>query len=249
MTTSVIEATKYNRYRRGAASLYVVVFTTILLATVTGSFIRIVLRDTIGSIQSDASQAAYDAAMIGVENAKLALLKYHRCLTEGLTGTITTDDVEVNCDDVIAVMKDESAASDCNIVQKILGQDYVVGGEQAIFTKTNISSDEARGENLDQAITCVLITEEEDDYRGALANSAPPQSKLVPLRTTSSRTVNYVKISWFDGGDGENTDNANSGDSNSKPAAPGDEEKNTELLKDIAIPLDINVISAVLKPV
>ena len=195
-------------YRTGSASLYVVVFTTLLLAVTGGSFIRIVLRDTIGSVSFDNSQAALDAANIGLEMGKMALTKYHRCLTEGLTGTITTGDGEVDCSDVVYAMRQPDASSDCNIVTKILGDNYVVGSEVPIATNQNretLGPDEIVGDYLDQAITCVLINEEEDDYRGALANSTPPQSKLVPLRTSSARPVTHVKVQWFTSADGGNT--------------------------------------------
>ena len=207
------------QYRKGAASLYVVIFTTLLLAITSTSFIRIVLRDTIGSGELDSSQAAYDAALAGIESAKIALLKYHRCLTEGLTGTITTGGGTVNCDDVVAVMQNENASTDCNIVQKILGQSYVSGGEIPLATSTIVNEDDLRGEYLDQAISCVLITEEEDDYRGALANSDPPQSKLVPIRTTSTTPITHVRIEWFASNDGANTTNTRGGGINNKPSA------------------------------
>jgi len=193
-------------YRQGVASIYVVVFTTLLLAVTGGSFIRIVLRDTIGSIKLDSSQAALDAAYIGLEEGKIALTKYHRCLTEGLTGTIETGDGTVDCSRIVAVMQESTASTDCNIVQKILGQSYVSGSEIPITTnRDSVDPDDIKGENLDQAISCILISNEEDDYRGALANSTPPQSKLVPLRTTSIAPGKYVKIQWFSREDGNNT--------------------------------------------
>jgi Tfp pilus assembly protein PilX len=225
--TNTATAKRKPRYPKGLNSMYIVVFTTLLLTITTGSFIRIVLRDTIGSISQDNSQAAMDAAQTGIEMAKLALLKYHRCLTEGLTGTIQTSDGSVNCDDIVAVMREPNAATDCNIVQKILGMDYVTGSETPIGTKTNVTTDEIKGENLDQAITCVLISEEEDHYHAALSNSDPPQSKLVPLRTTSAKAATHVKIAWFARENGANTTNGKTGDTNNKST---DNAKNTALL-------------------
>jgi hypothetical protein len=200
--------------------MYVVVFTTLLLAITTTSFIRIVLRDNLGSIQMDNSQAALNAADMGIETAKIALQRYHRCLTEGLTGTITTGGETIDCDNIIAVMRDESASTDCGIVQKIMGYSYVTGAEMPLGTITNVGEDELRGAELDQAVTCVLINEEQDNYRGALANSDPPQSKLVPLRTTSSQQITHVKVQWFAREDGGNTVNGRSGESNNNSANP-----------------------------
>jgi hypothetical protein len=222
----------FRKYRKGAASIYVVIFTTLLLVTTTGSFIRIVLRDGIGSGEFDSSQAALDAARIGVEQAKVALMKYHRCLTEGLTGTITTGGETINCDRIVAVMRDENASTDCNIVQKIMGESYVSGSEQPLGTKTNVTTDELIGAELDQAITCVLINEEEDSYVGALANSNPPQSKLVPMRTTSTLPATHIKVEWFADADGANTTVARGANKDENPNNTGN-AKNTGMLNDI----------------
>ena len=55
--------------RQGVASLYVVVFATILFGVITLSFTRIILSEVEQSSDDDLSQSAYDAALAGVEDA------------------------------------------------------------------------------------------------------------------------------------------------------------------------------------
>ena len=56
--------------RKGAASLYVVIFATILFGVITLSFIRIILSESSQTSNDDLSQSAYDSALAGVEDAK-----------------------------------------------------------------------------------------------------------------------------------------------------------------------------------
>ncbi len=65
-----------SRHRRGAVSIFVVVFTALLITIVTVSFARLMLRDLQRASNNDLSQSAYDAALAGVEDAKRALTRY-----------------------------------------------------------------------------------------------------------------------------------------------------------------------------
>lgn len=57
----------------GAVSIFVVVFTALLLTIVTISFARLMLREQQRASNADLSQSAYDSALAGVEDAKRAL--------------------------------------------------------------------------------------------------------------------------------------------------------------------------------
>lgn len=64
--------------KKGVASLYVVIFATILFGVITLSFIRIILSESQQTGNDDLSQSAYDAAMAGVEDAKLAVNQWYK---------------------------------------------------------------------------------------------------------------------------------------------------------------------------
>jgi hypothetical protein len=191
---------KHNQFRKGAAAIYVVTFTTLLLSITTLGFIRIVLRDSLGSSERDSSQSAYDAALVGIENAKLMLLKYHRCKSEG-----ATDDV---CTKLVRAMDELQGSPDCSKFMALYfgdGFNPNVNFEIPIISSADHIDEgqyspeelDAVGRELDQAVTCVLINDEEDEYVATLDSAEPPQSKLVPLRTENIDSVKAVRVRWF----------------------------------------------------
>lgn len=64
--------------KKGAVSIFVVVFTALLITIVTVSFARLMLRDLQRASNNDLSQSANDAALAGVEDAKRALTRYYQ---------------------------------------------------------------------------------------------------------------------------------------------------------------------------
>ena len=78
-----------SKFYQGAASIYVVVFTTLLLSVITISFICIILSESSQATSNELSQSAYDSALAGTEDAKVALMKYHDCLNRGFTANLS----------------------------------------------------------------------------------------------------------------------------------------------------------------
>ena len=68
------------RFKKGVASFYIVAFSTLILVIVSASFATVILSEVTRTANEDLSQSAYDSALAGVEDAKVALLKYHQCL-------------------------------------------------------------------------------------------------------------------------------------------------------------------------
>ena len=68
-------------YRRGAVSIFIVVFTALLISIITVGFIRIMMRDQQRATDSDLSNSAMDSARAGVEDAKRALQRYYNAST------------------------------------------------------------------------------------------------------------------------------------------------------------------------
>ncbi len=89
--------------RQGVASLYVVIFATILFGVITLSFTRIILSEVEQSSDDDLSQSAYDAALAGVEDAKIAVNRYFNCLnangSAAACSNINVFSNDTNCED------------------------------------------------------------------------------------------------------------------------------------------------------
>jgi len=176
--------------RQGVASLYVVIFATILFGVITLSFTRIILSEVEQSSDDDLSQSAYDAALAGVEDAKIAVNRYFNCLNANGSAAacsninVFSNDANVNCEDGFP-----------------LGQIlHGVDGE----VKIQESHGGAAGETAaDQAYTCVIISDVTQDYRGVLTSDT--RTKVVPIGINATGAANNsslgqvakVRFSWY----------------------------------------------------
>ena len=157
-------------HRRGAVSIFVVIFTALLITIVTVSFVRLMVRDQQRASDGDLSRSAYDSAMVGVEDAKRALTRYYanpaahasvdlsgcNTITELLTGSPSTDEVRVQT----------TAAAD---------------------------------NQLNQAYTCVRVYTQTDDYDRAVAADETAMVPLTtpPDVGGSPRQFDHIRIQWF----------------------------------------------------
>ena len=180
---------KHGSYRRGAASIYVVIFATILLTLIVMSFVRIMLSEARQTINFDLSQSAYDSARIGVEDAKIALLAYHECLSTGDAGP--------TCTRIVESMQNPDH---CDIVRDVLNREEGDQEETIIQTTTD-----GVGAEFEQAYTCVRISEVAPDYLGRL--NAGNTSRLIPVRTAVDNigNVQFVHLRWFTPANGSAT--------------------------------------------
>ena len=55
--------------KKGATSIYIVAFTTMVLSILTISFVRIMVSEAQQTSNYDLSQSAYDSALAGIEDA------------------------------------------------------------------------------------------------------------------------------------------------------------------------------------
>lgn len=154
----------------GAVSLFVVVFSALLITVITVGFVGIMIRNQRQASDNDLSQSAYDSAVAGVEDGKRAILRYVNC-----TNTPTSD-----CGSVVANM----AAQTCtNIVGDLMGVNVDSDGEVKLQGSSN---------TLNQAYTCVKIELNTPNYLGTLEKDG---SKLIPLVGESA--YDRIRIDWF----------------------------------------------------
>ena len=165
-----------SRTRTGAASLFIVVFSILLLTIISLSFIKIALRGAKSASESDLSQSAYDSAMSGVEDAKRALAKY---VQKGCTPSST--------DQFCKRFIEGYNGNDCDIVAKAL-HDSDSAADEAQLKPGGGTHDS------DQAYTCVKITYNTLDYLNRLEQE--DGYDIIPLRAVGGG-VDSIKVRWF----------------------------------------------------
>ncbi len=189
-----------NNTKRGVASLYVVIFATILFGVVTLSFMRIILSEAGQSSDDDLSRSAYDSAMAGVEDAKTAI---NRCLASGWRGNY--------CDTLLTTTDCQNGIA----VAKVLYGDYRSSDDNSWEVKIQESSaNQDPNNNSDQAYTCVVVSDEVADYRGTLTSDT--RTKMIPLSVYNGNVnanlsnVDRISFDWYsllNQGDTKNFDN------------------------------------------
>ncbi len=164
--------------QRGAVSIFVVIFATLLITVVTVSFIRIMIQDQDQAARNDLSQSAYDSAQAGVEDAKRALLRY--------TNACSTSTTSTECMDA----RQAVSSTECNKIVRfgnVIGNDPTNKGEVPVQQTTD-------DRQLDQAYTCVTA---ELTTKDVIGNPKANESVLVPLRTEPSKQFDTVTVEWF----------------------------------------------------
>ena len=178
--------------KRGGASMFIVMFTVIILSIITLSFTRLILSEATKTTNTDLSQSAYDSALAGVEDAKIALLRYHACLDDGNTATTGT----AECRAIIKNMQDGIKKRDCSTVSNVLKREANNSTEQSVVVQeTQSSNQEGNNTSMLQAYTCVTIKEELEDYRTTLNSQS--RLRIIPIRSADIDSLGYLRIKWF----------------------------------------------------
>ena len=181
-----------NKFKKGAASFYIVAFSALILLIVATSFASIIISELTRTSNEDLSQSAYDSALAGVEDAKLAYYSYQNCVAQNGTGA--TGGV-VDCDTVKEIIE-KPENQNCDMVANILGRG---AGEVSI---SELKGADAVKNNMQQAYTCVEIQTKLEDYRSTL--SSTNQMRVIKTNFASdvdghnvANDIVKVKINWF----------------------------------------------------
>lgn len=163
-----------SKTKKGVASLYVVIFVTILFGVIALSFIRIILSENTQSSNDDLSQSALDSALVGVEDAKRAVNQYYQCVNASGDSATCGSLFGGNCDDF-------------RLKTYLYGDTYP--GEVLVQESTS--------NNADQAYTCVILANRVPDYRSTLTSDT--RTRVIPLGigSTSLSEVKSVTFRWY----------------------------------------------------
>ncbi|MBQ3309854.1 hypothetical protein IJG73_00180 [Candidatus Saccharibacteria bacterium] len=179
-----------SKTKRGAASLYVVIFITLLFGVITLSFVRLVISEATKTTNTDLSQSAYDSALAGIEDAKVALLKYHDCLSRGYSPNRSGNE----CEKAIYNMQSNIDNGSCDPVAATLARKQESDGS-VVIQETKDSTQKGNSSNMLQAYTCVKINEELDDYRTTLDTNT--RLRIIPIRSSQIDNLGSIKVRWF----------------------------------------------------
>lgn len=176
--------------KKGAASFYIVAISTLILVIVVASFATLIVSQMERTSNADLSQSAYDAAMAGVEDAKLAYLNYKNCKAAGYTaassdytGEGLPDDKRDACSYILRYMNNP----DCDMVTKMLGR--------TVNTTEGTAVDEGVRNNMQQYYTCVKINNQPQDQTKNLQPYETAVFKPV-FASGSASEIKKIKVRW-----------------------------------------------------
>lgn len=188
------------RFKQGAASFYVIAFSTLVLMIVVASFTALVVAQITRSSNDDLAQSAYDSALAGVEDAKLAFYNYQACLAQGVkTGSVPVKGQKnLSCENIVWLMENSNEKSGyntlrdnnidpCDVVPMILGRD---------ITENGVAINEGSENNMQQYYTCVQINAVLPDYRGTLSAANPMKAIRPTFAGASAGDIETIRVSW-----------------------------------------------------
>lgn len=187
------------RFRKGATSFYIVAFSTLILVIIAASFATVIISEVTRTSNDDLSQSAYDSALAGVEDAKLAYSNYMRCVSGGKTypDALSSGDA-VTCQDIVYWMN-HPEISGCDMVGRILGRIGKNGpGSEVTIEETTSTSGNGDITQMNQAYTCATINTVLNDYRANL--TADNNVRVVKAQFANGVTasdIKAVKLSWY----------------------------------------------------
>lgn len=205
---------KLTHFKQGAASFYIVAVSTLILVIIAASFAAVIISEVTRTSNDDLAQSAYDSALAGVEDAKLALINYQKCkadpsanLASPLTCAELTNWIEqgavpssddgqpLESCDLVAYSLDRTVERDPNDAEKKLG--------------VRVQEGDTTDNDMSQYYTCVIITNQTADVLGTLNSENPEQSfriqfapvygddgRVLESADTVMQNISKVRLSW-----------------------------------------------------
>lgn len=178
------------KFRKGAASFYIVAISTLILVIIAASFAAVVISEVTRTSNDDLAQSAYDSALAGVEDAKLVYYNYQKCKNGA------SSDSGFSCTDIINLVEDEGAGY-CDMVADILGR--VKDDDNGVPVQEGRA-----GNDMQQYYTCVKIANKTRDVLATVTESSPEYIVRVKFDGISANNIKKVKVKWYSDSDDEN---------------------------------------------
>lgn len=163
---------KHRSSERGATALFIVIFSILLMSTITLSFLSLMVREQQRSTNDELSQSAYDSALAGVEDAKRAIVAARG---SGIAAQAAQNAIDAS-----------QQANGCQEVGR-----YVNGISTNVEEIKIQSSTSSAGAELNQAYTCLKVNALSNDYQTYAEDN---QVVLVPLKMREG--INELTIYW-----------------------------------------------------
>lgn len=175
-----------NEFRKGVASFYIVAISTLVLVIISASFAAVIISELARTSNNDLAQSAYDSAMAGVEDAKLAYYNYIKCRESGESaGSLDVSDGVVKCSEIMQYIENEQ---DCYTVAHVLGRIPQWENKEVLIKETT------NGDNkMEQAYTCVKINKNPSKYSISAGEGVTTSVAKVGLEG-SAEDVESLKI-------------------------------------------------------
>lgn len=206
------------KFKKGAASFYVVAISTLILVIIAASFAALIVSEVTRTSNDDLSQSAYDAALAGTEDAKLAFMNYQECRTDPSKHFGKNN---ISCAQLMEWV--DNGTGGCDMVALALGRDVVgqdgntvssIDDPKAMGVLVQEGTDN-EGNQMNQYYTCTKISTQTDDYLGTLTTDDTEHSVTIRFREDGAsggnvyNDVNKIRVSWHSFGD--NTEKGSAG--------------------------------------
>lgn len=181
---------RINKFKKGAASFYIVAISTLILVIIAASFAAVIISEITRTSNDDLAQSAYDSAMAGVEDAKLAYYNYQNCKA----GAKYDSNSGIDCETITRWVEDDSEG-DCDMVANILGR---APDENGVLVQEGTTNN-----NMQQYYTCVKIKNKTKDILGIVSESNPEYIVRAKFDGIDVSKIKKVKVQWHADSDGE----------------------------------------------